>query len=124
MNEKSLLMDYEYLEDIEIQELRVRGVSKTYLGVVGQTLNFLGEAITAGISIGIAIGILVPMFVNKNQTEYGWIGSIWFSIFLLIGIGVLVWINYKRGLFYAKQEMKAYDEMSREENQMLSLIHI
>ena len=118
LNEKSLLMDYEYLEDIEIQELRLRGVSKTYLGVVGQTLNFLGEVITSGVSISVAIGILVPMFTKKSPPEYGWIGSIWFSVLLLAGIGALVWFNYRRSLFYAKEEMKAYDKISGESNQM------
>ncbi len=118
LNEKSFLMDYEYLEDIKVQELRVRGVSKTYLGVVGQTFYFLEDVIKNGVSIGIAIGILIPMFVKKNQIEYGWIGSIWFSLFLWMGIGVLIWINYKSDLFYAEQEMKAYNNISGEENQM------
>lgn len=118
LNEKSLSMDYEYLEDIQIQELRVRGVSKTYLGVIGQTLHYLESMTTAILSILIAIGILFPMLVNRQQKEYGWMGSIWASL-LLVGImGVLVWISYKRGLYYTEQEVKTYNGMSNEWNRM------
>ncbi len=118
LNEKSLSMDYEYLEDIQIQELRVRGVSKAYLGVLGQVLHFLERMATACISIVIAIGILFPMLVYKQQNEYGWIGSVFASIALFLIMGGLVWLSYKRGLYYTEQEVNTYNGISSEWNRM------
>lgn len=118
LNEKSLLMDYEYLEDVHIQELRVRGVSKAYLGIVGQTLYFLETMVAAALSVLIAVGILFPMFISRPSYYSGWIGSIWASGILFVMIGGLVWISYKRGLYYTEQERKTYDGISNEWNRM------
>ena len=106
------------LEDIQIQELRVRGVSKAYLGVLGQVLHFLERMATACISIVIAIGILFPMLVYKQQNEYGWIGSVFASIALFLIMGGLVWLSYKRGLYYTEQEVNTYNGISSEWNRM------
>lgn len=116
LNEKSLSMDYEYLEDIHVQELRIRSLSKVYLGVVGQSLHHMERMVTAGLSVIIALGILLPMFMNKNEGAFGFAGTVWMSVLLFAAMGLLVWINYKRGLFYTEEEMKIYNGMSGEQN--------
>lgn len=94
LNKKALVMDYEYLENLRVQELRFRSQAEgNYIGTAGWLLYRLEEVVTAVLSILIAIVILVPLFLSSSSGD-GFLRSWWSAVLLFVLIGVMVWINY------------------------------
>jgi len=95
INKKSLAIDYEYLEDSHVQELRYKSQAKgDFMGTVGWLLYLVEQLGTAVLRILLAIVILVPLFINTNQVEGGIFS--WISSLVLLGLIILsVYANYK-----------------------------
>ena len=95
INKKSLTIDYEYLEDSYVQELRYKSQAKgDFMGTVGWLLYLVEQLGTAILRIILAIVILVPLFVSTNQGEGGIFS--WMSSLVLFGLIILsVYANYK-----------------------------
>lgn len=94
LNRKALVMDYEYLEDKHVQEIRFRG-NRSQMGIVGWLLYDVEQVFSAFISIIIAIGIVIPLFFVKGSTNIGFLGSWQFSVLFIALILLVVWANYK-----------------------------
>ena len=95
LNRKSLTIDYEYLEDPRVQELRFRSQAEgNYIGLVGWLVYRFEELITHTLSVLFALFILIPLFSSSKQGE-GFLGSWQSSLLLFLIVGVLVWINYR-----------------------------
>lgn len=95
IDKKALTMDYEYLEDLRVQELRFRSQAEgNYIGTAGWLIFRLEQVVTAALSILIAIIILVPLFLSSSQGN-GFLRSWWSAMLLFALVAVMVWANYK-----------------------------
>ncbi|HIW81239.1 MAG TPA: ABC transporter ATP-binding protein/permease [Candidatus Acetatifactor stercoripullorum] len=118
LNEKALKMDYEYLEDFHVQELRFRGQNHSSLGTVGWMLYQLEFLITSVVSIFISLCILLPLFAGKSGAGEGFIASWQSAAILFCLLGAMIVFNYKLSLGYTARLKEMEDDMAREYNQL------
>lgn len=128
INQKSLKMDYEYLEDLRVQELRFRSQAEgNYIGTAGWLIFRLEQVVSAVLSILIAIIILIPLFLSSSQGD-GFLRSWWSAVLLFAVIGLMVWVNYKHSavciLRYKEENDKQSDAYNRRKYYMDSLAAI
>ena len=118
LNRKSLTIDYEYLEDPRVQELRYRSQAEgNYIGLVGWLVYRFEELITHTLSILFALFILIPLFASSNQGE-GFLCSWQSSLLLFVIVGVFVWINYKYNISCSKGVKKENDKVIKDFNRI------
>lgn len=96
LNLKSMQMDYEFLEDIEVHKKR-QNINSNYkrFGIMGFMLNRVWWFIQEGVAIITAFIIVIPMFFIKSDAAYGIIGSAWMSIAFVVMIGILTYANFR-----------------------------
>ncbi|MGN0167074.1 MAG: ABC transporter ATP-binding protein [Acetatifactor sp.] len=112
LNRKSLSIDYEYLEEPEIQKLRSRSQAEgNYIGLVGWLLYRIEQIVTAALSILFAGIIMIPLFVRRNEHK-GFICSWQASVLLLILVGVSVWLNYRFSNRWVKEVKDKRDSLA------------
>lgn len=92
-NHKALIMDYEYLEDKHIQEIRFSG-NRSNMGIVGWLLYDVEQVFGALVSIIIAIAIVMPLLFTKASGAGGFLASWSFSLLFIGLILVIVFGNY------------------------------
>ncbi len=68
LNKKALTMDYEYLEETTVQELRFRSFTKSYFGVSGWLIFTMYNVIEKGASVLLIVFILGVSFVNYKTS--------------------------------------------------------
>ena len=101
LNEKSMRMDYECLENSKIHEGRQRlNTGYTRFGILGAVLSHISKITCSIVSCITAVVVVVPMFFAKNTGEFGWIGSPLLSVAFFIVMGMFVWGNYKVLAYY------------------------
>ena len=116
LNRKALNMDYKYLENPKVQELRFKSQAEgNYIGTVGWLLYRFEQLGTAALSIVIAGIILIPLFSVSRQGE-GFICSWWCALLLFMFIMICVGINYKYSIVCANDAKKENDKLSKEYN--------
>ncbi|MBR2950126.1 MAG: ABC transporter ATP-binding protein [Lachnospiraceae bacterium] len=106
LNQKSLTMDYEYLEEARVQELRSAAFARSYFGTRGWLLMNVKSLLTGGIVIVISAGVFFPALLR---------GRTW-KDFMLTGIftGLLLicyWVGNKLSFYYTKAANKGYDDL-------------
>lgn len=116
MNQKSMSMDYEYLEDVGVHEMRQRIEKFGGWSLAAIILSVLNKLLTAATTVLVAICVVIPMFVRSNHSiSEGFAGS-WLMSLLLFGVvALLVWMEFKMGRHYSHLEAEARKEMSNEE---------
>lgn len=111
LNRQSLFMDYEYLEDTDVQELRTRALARSYYGIRGwlllQTRAFFHQVL----SVFIAIVIIFPMITQGGYFRKAGVFSLCISLILFLVIGALVWGNYRAGVYYTQKATGMLDEL-------------
>lgn len=118
LNRKSLSMDYEYLEDPRVQELRFKSQAEgNYIGMVGWLLYRMEQIGTSVTSIILALVILIPLFVTTKQGE-GFICSWMCSVLLFVIVSLCVWINYQYSSSCAKWTKEANDKLIKDYNRI------
>lgn len=110
-NRKSLVMDYECLEDTYVQELRNRALARSYYGIRGWTLMILGTFFRSVLSVVIALIIVFPLIFTQKNGSTGGAGSIWSSVLMLFIMGLIVWADYKRGIHYTRKAERMLDDL-------------
>lgn len=112
LNEKSLAIDYEYLEEPEIRMLRSRSQAEgNYIGLVGWLLYRIEQMITSVLSIILAAVIMIPLFARRSEYE-GFICSWQASVLLLLLVCVSVGLNYYFGNRWLKEVKDKRDAMN------------
>lgn len=95
LNEKSLGMDYEYLEDTSVQALRYKAQAEgNYIGTVGWLLARIERLTRAVLSIVFALCIMIPLLLSSGRGK-GFICSWWAAILLFVILGLCVYASYK-----------------------------
>lgn len=116
LNRKSMEMDYEYLEDIKIHEMRQRIEKFGGWSMTAMMLSSANKAITAFAGIITAIFVVGPMFISSNRPlSEGFWGSWLMSVLFIAVIMLLVWLAFKSGSYYNKKKADARKEMSNAE---------
>ena len=92
-NIKALNMDYAYLENAGVQELRFRALQKTWLGTASMLMQNLRRIIQNIASIIFAVCIVYNM-LSEDSKQYGWLGSRWTTLLLILIIIVVSVISY------------------------------
>lgn len=124
LNEKALTMDYEYLEDTHVQELRFRSFTKSYYGIGGWLTQNLNGVTQAVVSIIISIVIIFPMLFNSETVKDGFVNSGYFTLLLLGIMLVISYFTYKSGIVFtrkSKEILDSYDEPYNKKHYYLDL---
>lgn len=116
LNRKALTMDYEYLEETHVQELRFRAYTKSYYGVAGWMIYILYYLIQTGVSSIISVVIIFPIFVNQNAGNYGFVGSGFFSFLVIIVLLFMTYLNYKSGIRCTRKSKEILDSFDKPYN--------
>ncbi|MBQ7943927.1 MAG: ABC transporter ATP-binding protein [Lachnospiraceae bacterium] len=116
LNRKSLSMDYEYLEEPRVQELRYKSQAEgNYIGMSGWLLYRFEQILTSVVSIVLALVIMIPLFISSKQGE-GFICSWVSSVLLFAVVCVFVAINYKYNDVVARRSKDEYDKLTKDYN--------
>lgn len=102
MNAKSLTMDYEYLEEVRVQELRSRAFSKSFFGIQGWFLWHFRDILTAAFSFALTLGLFLPVLFQKGEGG-GHFGMIGLSLGLFMIMGIMVRLNYRTSVGYIRE---------------------
>lgn len=112
LNQKALNMDYEYLEDAHARDIRFRSFQKSFYGIGGWLMMIVYPMLKSGLSIIISICIVAPMFQSVSVKQNTWIGSAWWSVFVLVLLGVLAWISCRVSVGGTRKAMRKYFDNS------------
>lgn len=123
LNERSMRIDYEHLEDPEVQEKKRRQerLVNVWGGIYWMIIVPLDKGLSGLISVVTALAVAVPLFL-KNETAQGGFGTGWMSCILLVILVTGVVITYKKGLQNRKkihEKFREYDECCRVGNYLL-----
>ncbi len=110
LNRQAFSIDYEYLEDIHVQELRSRAMAKSALGIRGWFLWMLRFAVKYVAAALTAFFILFPMLQRGSQTE-NWFVLLGADIGLFLIIGGMIWANSRIGFQCTRQAMASYNTL-------------
>ena len=104
LNRKSMAMDYEYLEDVKVHEMRQRIERFGGWSLTAQILSIFSKLTTSVTTILVAMFVVLPMFVrSSHRISEGFVGSWLMSVlFLVMGI-VLVWCGFRAGAYFNKK---------------------
>lgn len=110
MNRKGLSMDYEYLEDTHVQDLRSRAFAKSYYGIRGWYLFLLRNIVTKTFTVMLTLIILTPTIVETVK-KTGSSNFLWALLTVLLIISFINWINFKVKMNYTMKVNDGYNTM-------------
>jgi len=104
---KSVKMDYEYLEDNHVQDIRFHSFNNSYFGTVGFLLYQIDLIWSAFISVICALTVAFPVLYRYGDSDFiGFLLS-FMLIFILI---TLIIANYKNNRRYSQKNID-FDKM-------------
>ncbi len=125
LNYKSMKMDYEYLEEPSVHKMRRNIVnSGKSFGLIGGVYSSLNKFLVNIVSIITALVVSFPMFIGSGSKEYGFIGSWYLSVLMLVLIGVIIWMDYRYSLSLNKEKKRIRDEDSAIKNKQIYYLNL
>lgn len=113
LNKKSMEMDYEYLEDSDVHEMRQRIERMGGWSLVSRVLSCMNKLLNAAVTIVMAVFVVVPMFVRSSHPlSEGFVGSWLMSVLLIAVILVLVFAEFRMGIHFHEREADTRKEMA------------
>jgi len=107
LNEKALKMDYEYLEDVKIHDMRQNGSHSNFVfGMIGCILSELSKVIREFTAIILGIVIALPMLFGGNAKEHGWWNAWYVSLLFLIIVIALAYIGFRMGVYFNEKHQE------------------
>ena len=110
-NRKSLSMDYEYLEDTHVQELRVRALDRSFYGIRGWVLLQILGVLKCILSALTALAIVWPLFLQILPEGSGRAGTAGVLLGFLVLLGLSVWLNARMAVRYAQDAEEILDTL-------------
>ena len=102
-------MDYEYLEETHVQEVRFRAYTKSFYGVAGWMIYMFYQLLDTFLSAVCAIVIVFPAFINVASENKNLITSGWFAVILLAVVMISGYASYKTGVRAVKKSREIDD---------------
>lgn len=113
LNEKSMKMDYEYLEDPDVHEMRQRIERLGGWSLTARVLSNMNKILNAAVTVIMAVFVVVPMFVRSSHPlSEGFAGSWLMSVLLVAVILALVFVEFHLGIYFHGREAEARKEMA------------
>lgn len=113
LNKKSMKMDYEYLEDSTVHEMRQKIERLGGWSLAARILSCLNKILNAAVTVFMAVLVVVPMFVRSSHSvSQGFVGSWLMSVLLLAIVLLLVFVEFRLGRYYHGREADVRKEMS------------
>lgn len=111
LSEKSMQMDFEYLEDANVHKLR-ESVTSFYprFGLLGVVIDSVRDFMDVAFTVAAAVFIVVPKLAAGSREAGGVIGSLWFSGLFLLIILAINWVNTKILNYYNDRLQRLYNE--------------
>lgn len=104
LNKKSMAMDYEYLEDVQVHGMRQRIEKFGGWSLMALLLSTLNKFLTAAVTALISVFVVIPMFIRSSHAvSEGFLGSWLMSFLFLAVILFLVWLDFKAGGYFEKR---------------------
>ncbi len=107
MNRKGFTMDYEYLEDVKVQELRTRG-EEAWTGVAGWAMYQYESCLSAVIAVLAAVVLLIPLLSGGMEGGVS-LQSVLSALILGLAIGALMVLNYQKSRKYSQKIQEIYN---------------
>jgi ATP-binding cassette subfamily B protein len=116
LNEQSMQIDYENLEDPELQQkkrkqeqvVNVRG------GIYWMVIWPLDRGLTGFISVITAIVVAIPLFqVSSKATGYGFLSSNWMVVILFAILAFCAYISFRASNIWNKKSSKTFEEYAK-----------
>ena len=108
MNRKSLSMDYEYLEDDHVQDLRSSAFSKSFFGIRGWFLWHLHDICKSMVSFILTLCIFVPTLFETGEGLHAR-NILWLMLGLCLMLGAVFWGNYQASIRYIRKVNKIFN---------------
>ena len=113
LNQKSMKMDYEYLEDSDVHEMRQRIERMGGWSLTARVLSQMHKILNATVTVVMAVFVAVPMFVRSSHPlSEGFVGSWLLSVLLVAVILALVFVEFRLGIYLHEREADARKEMA------------
>ena len=104
LNQKSMTMDFEYLEDVKVHEMRQRIERFGGWSLTAQILSMLSKLITSVTTIVVAVFVVLPMFVRSgHRVSEGFAGSWLMSVLFFVTVIILVWGGFRTSVYFNKK---------------------
>ena len=100
-------MDYEYLEDVKVQELRTRG-EEAWTGVAGWAMYQYESCLSAVIAVLAAVVLLIPLLSGGVEGGVS-LQSVLSTLLLGLAIGALMVLNYRKSRKYSQKMQEIYN---------------
>lgn len=108
LNRKAISMDYEYLEEAHVRNLRSRAFAKSFYGIRGWYLIVVRNILTQAMSVLLTFVILAPAIVDAAKVADSK-DFIWGILVLFVVLGLINWIVIKLKLYYADKINDGYN---------------
>lgn len=116
LNKKSMEMDYEYLENVDVHEMRQRIERLGGWSLTAQTLSTMNKILRDGVTVIATVFVVVPMFIRGSHSlSHGFTGSWLMSVLLLAAVLLLVFVEFKFGSYFNKKMADVRKQMSGQE---------
>ncbi|MCM1261379.1 MAG: ABC transporter ATP-binding protein/permease [Butyrivibrio sp.] len=113
LNKKSMEMDYEYLEDSEVHEMRQRIERFGDWSLMARVLSNMNKILTSAFTVLIAVFVAVPMFISSSHSiSEGFVGSWLMSALLLTVVLMLAFAEFKLGRHFNGKQADIRKEMA------------
>ena len=112
LSAKSMKMDFEYLEDAKVHNMResITGFVPRF-GLLGMVMDSVYHASDVLFTLIGALIILLPRLIACSQESSMFVGSGWCSVLLLLTVLALTIGNMKVLNYYREKLQKMYDEV-------------
>lgn len=108
LNRKGFTMDYEYLEDVKVQELRTRG-EKSWTGVAGWAMYQYESSLSAAIAVLAAVVLLIPLLSGGIEGGVS-LQSLVSTLLLGFATAALMILNYRKNRQYSQKVQEIYND--------------
>lgn len=116
LNKKALTMDYEYLEETQVQELRFRSFTKSYYGVAGFMMVILYHLIEQGVSVVISMVVIFPLFTYEVVEGANILQSGVWSFLIVLILLVAAYLSYQSGVYCTRKSKEILDSYDKPYN--------
>ncbi len=101
LNKKSMAMDYEYLEDVEVHGKRQQIEQFGGWSLMSRMLHILNKLLVATVTVIMAVFVVFPMFIRCSRpVSQGLAGSWLMAAVFMAVILALVWAEFRTGGYF------------------------